>query len=229
MTNSGQPSTPYSLANLEELHLTSNPDVFIPYPPTFNPFELPRLRSLDLSGVYIGEEFALPPSLGYLRIRGGAGADEFPFSNNDPFQLPNLHTLILSDVPWVTNSTMLVFLEAAKSSLRVLHVDSCFRLHGLPFLKAIYDLNLLITELNLSHIAGISDAATDLIVGQISTLKMLNLSFTEITGVAIKKLADARYLENGGAKVDRVYTRGCEYVSLDAVTYGRSKGIEVFV
>ncbi|KAL4897454.1 hypothetical protein BDV59DRAFT_167756 [Aspergillus ambiguus] len=218
-------SRPCPITNLEELRLNSNPHVFIPCPPTFNPFNLPRLRRLDLSGMYIGDDFALPPSLQYLRIRGGAGADEFPFSNLHPLQLPNLHTLIFSDVPWVTHATVHVFLEC-KSPLAVLHVDSCFRILGGPFAKLICEHANKLTDLNVSHISGITDAVVESFSNNLMDLKSLDLGYTEITGCAIKTLADTR--GSGGAQVERISARGCEGISLDAVAYGRTNGIEVF-
>ncbi|KAG2419788.1 hypothetical protein HFD88_004584 [Aspergillus terreus] len=220
------PSLPCTIANLEDLRLDSNPEVFIPYPPTFNPFDLPRLRRLDLSGMYIGEEFALPSSLQYLRIRGGAGAEEFPFSNQLPFNLPNLHTLILSDVPWVTNATIHVFLEC-KSPLLVLHVDSCFRLLGGPLSKLLCEHANKLTDLNVSHISCITDAVVESIIKNLLDLKSLYLSYTGITGCSIKSLADAR--KTGGAQVERISAKGCENISADAIAYGRANGIEVFV
>ncbi|KAF9886425.1 hypothetical protein FE257_011457 [Aspergillus nanangensis] len=221
-------SLPSTVCNLEELRLESNPAVFIPYPPTFNPLDLLRLRRLDLSGVFIGDDFALPSSLEYLRVRGGAGADEFPFSNEAPFQLPHLHTLILSDVPWATNSTILVFIVDAKSPLKTLHVDSCLRLPGLQFSNFICEHAPQLTDLNISHVSGISDSVIESFVTKLPELKVLTLSFTEVTGCSVKTFADAKSAGTGGTNLERVYARGCEYMSSDAVAYGRANGIEIF-
>ncbi|PLB49609.1 hypothetical protein P170DRAFT_510138 [Aspergillus steynii IBT 23096] len=222
------PSIPYPLANLEELRLDSNPEVFVPYPPAFNPLDLQRLKKLDLSGIFIGDEFALPSSLEYLRIRGGAGAEEFPFSNEPPLAFPNLHTLILSDVPWVTNRTFLYFLLEGKAPLKVLHVDKCFRLHGSTLAQLLCEHSQGLEELNVSHISLIDDKVVEMLAEKLLNLKVLNLTCTEITGISIKRLADIRSSESSHSPIERVFAKGCENVSADAVAYGRANGLEIF-
>ncbi|KAH8431145.1 Leucine Rich Repeat domain protein [Aspergillus melleus] len=217
---------PYPIANLEELRLDSNPEVFVPYPPTFNPLDLQRLKKLDLSGIYIGDEFALPSSLEYLRIRGGAGAEEFPFSNEPPLNFPKLHTLILSDVPWVTNRTFLYFLLEAKAPLKVLHVDKCFRLHGSGLAQLLCEHSEGLEELNVSHISAIDDKVVEMLAAKLLNLKVLNMTCTEITGISIKRLADVRSSE-ANSQLERIFARGCEQVSTDAVAYGWASGLEI--
>ncbi|KAF7594397.1 hypothetical protein BBP40_009378 [Aspergillus hancockii] len=224
-----EPLLPYSIANLEELRLDSNPDVFFPYPPSFNPLQLTRLRRLDLSGVYVGDDFGIPPSIEYLRISGGAAAAEFPFSNQLPIELPKLRTLIFSDVPWVTNSTLLVFLVDAKAPLKILHVNSCFRLHGAPLSHHICEHSNELTELNISHVNGINDSVTSRIVENLPNLRFINLSHTDITGISVKALTDAQTSEDNPMKIEHIVAKGCENVSSDAVAYGRSSGIEITV
>ncbi|KAE8146734.1 hypothetical protein BDV25DRAFT_132689 [Aspergillus avenaceus] len=220
-------SLPYSIANLEEVRLDSDPNVFVPYPPSFNPLDLSRLRRLDLSGVFVGDDFGLPSSIEYLRIRGGAATEEFPFSNELPFELPHLKTLIFSDVPWVSNNTLLVFILEAKAPIKVLHVDSCFRLHGAAFAHNLCEHAQDLTELNLSHIIGINDSITSQVVDSMPDLKALDLSYTDITGISIKMLVDAHLSEDHPMKIECIYTRGCEHVSSDAIAYGRASGIEI--
>lgn len=228
LTDNPQHSIPYSIANLEELRLDSNPEVFVPCPPTFNPLDLQRLKKLDLSGIFIGDEFALPSSLEYLRVRGGAGAEEFPFSNEPPLNFPNLHTLIFSDVPWVTNRTFLYFLVEAKAPLKVLHVDKCFRLHGSGLAQLVCEHSQELEELNVSHISQIDDKIVAMFAEKLLNLKVLNMTCTEITGVSIKRLADLRSSESSHSPIERVFAKGCEQVSADAVAYGRASGLETF-
>ncbi|KKK26834.1 hypothetical protein ARAM_003398 [Aspergillus rambellii] len=220
------PSTPLPISNLTELRLHSNPQIFVPYPPSFNPMDLPRLQKLDMSGLYIGGDFGLPASLQFLRIRGGAAIETLPFATEEPFHLPNLQTLILSDAPWVTTETLYAFLVAAQSPLEVLHVDSCFRVSGSHLVDVFRGHATRLTTLNVAHILGIGDSTLDVLVQHIPTLKVINMSFTEITGCAIKSVVDARGAENK-ASVDHLYIKGCEGVSSDAIEYGRSKGIYI--
>ncbi|KAB8227434.1 Leucine Rich Repeat domain protein [Aspergillus alliaceus] len=224
-----QPSIPYSIANLEELCLNSDPDVFFPYPPSFNPLDLTRLRRLDLSGIYISDEFALPPSLEYLRICGGAATDEFPFSNQRPVEFHKLSTIMFVDVPWVSNNTMLIFLLEAKAPLKVLHVESCFRIRGTAFWDSLCEHANELTELNVSSVLGINDTFSSRIIEEMSALKVINVSYTDITGISIKKFADARASKANVMKVERIYAKGCEHVSSDAVAYGRTSGIEIII
>ncbi|KAE8351867.1 hypothetical protein BDV28DRAFT_10935 [Aspergillus coremiiformis] len=224
-----QPLIPYSITNLEELRLDSDPDVFFPYPPSFNPLDLPRLRRLDLSGIYISDDFSLPPSLEFLRICGGAATNEFPFSNRRPIEFHKLKTLMFNDVPWVSNDTMLIFFVEAKAPLEVLYVESCFRLHGTAFWDSLCQYASGLKELNMSHVLGVNDAFTSLIIQKMPALKTIHLSFTDISGVSIKTLANARTSGDNVLKVDRIYAKGCQKLSSDAIAYGRACGIEIII
>ncbi|KAL6235715.1 hypothetical protein BDW75DRAFT_208830 [Aspergillus navahoensis] len=230
------PSMPLPILNLTELRLHSNPQVFVPYPPSFNPADFPHLKKLDISGLYIGGDFGLPSSLEFLRICGGAAIEALPFATasesketgqlqTQPLDLPNLTTLIFSDVPWVTHLTLHAFVAEAKVPLDVLHVDSCFRITAaslFPILRAGSQLH----TLNVAHIMGIEDSTVAVLVEGLRTLKVLNLSYTEITGVTIKALVDTQMADDK-ASVECVYVKGCERISSDAIEYGRSKGLAV--
>lgn len=224
-------SSPLPLPNLAELRLHSNPQVFVPYPPSFNPAGLPNLKKLDISGLYVGGDFGLPTSLEFLRICGGAAVEAIPFDirdgegNERPLSLPRLNTLIFSDVPWVTHITLSAFIETAQAPLEVLHVDSCFRLTAASIYPLIGNAKTLHT-LNVAHIMSVWDVTVGALVTSLPTLKVLNLSYTDITGVAIKELADRR-VDGSSAKIDYVYVKGCERVSPDAIEYGRSRGLVI--
>ncbi|KAL4801938.1 hypothetical protein BDV18DRAFT_68378 [Aspergillus unguis] len=225
------PSTAFPLSNLTELRLHSNPKFFVPYPPSFNPADFPLLKKLDISGLYVGGDFGLPPSLEYLRVAGGAAIESIPFLRTDeegdiePLNVPNLNTLIFSDVPWVQYNTLQAFIEQARAPLQVMHVDSCFRLDALAVLHMTRWVDKLHT-LNVAHIAGFNDKAVSLLLERLSGLNVLNLSYTDITGVTIKGIADGS-IENATADVECVYIKGCEGVSSDAIEYGRSKGLVI--
>ncbi|KAL2824781.1 hypothetical protein BDW59DRAFT_147079 [Aspergillus cavernicola] len=223
------PSTPFPLSNLTELRLHSNPQVFVPYPPSFNPLDFPHLQKLDMSGLYIGGDFGLPPSLQFLRIRGGAAIEALPFASateDQPLHLPNLTTLIFSDVPWATYDTLYSFLVDAKAPVSVLHVDSCLRVMAEMLIRILCEHDSRISTLNVAHIMGIDDMALPRLFGGVRTLKVLNLSYTDITGVTIKTLVDSRIADDK-ANVECVYVKGCEGISSDAIEYGRSRGLVI--
>ncbi|KAL3469440.1 hypothetical protein BJX99DRAFT_73027 [Aspergillus californicus] len=226
------PSTPLPIANLTELRLNSNPQVFVPYPPSFNPLDLPKLQKLDMSGLFIGGDFGLPSGLQFLRIRGGAALEALPFAiaEKEPLRLPNLSTLILSDVPWVTHSTLRSLLVDANPPLSVLHIDSCLRLSGVSLLHLLGEnaSKLRLNTLNIAHTMGIGDTEVANLLAELRTLKVLNLSYTNITGVILKMCAEARMTgADDMANLDCVYVKGCERVSLDAREYGRSRGLVI--
>ncbi|KAL2864918.1 Leucine Rich Repeat domain protein [Aspergillus lucknowensis] len=222
------PTNPFPISNLTELRLHSNPQIFVPYPPSFNPADLPKLQKLDISGLYVGGEFGLPASLQFLRIRGGAAIEALPFTTQEqrPLHLPNLETLIFSDVPWVTYVTLLAFIADSKSPLGVLHVDSCFRVTAATLVAILREHASQLRTLNIAHIMGIDDTIVYVLIERLEALKVLNLSFTDITGVTIKMLVDARAAGNK-ANVECVYVKGCEGISSDAIEYGRSRGLTI--
>ena len=131
------------------------------------------------------------------------------------------------DVPWVSNNTMLIFLVEAKAPLDVLHVDSCFRLRGTAFWHSLCQHANDLTELNVSHVIGINDDFSNLIVERMHKLKVIYMSYTDITGISIKTFADARASEGSVMKIERIHVKGCERVSPDAIAYGRAHGIEI--
>lgn len=167
----------------------------------------------------------LPPSLEYLRICG-VTSDQAPAFSLTNTRLPQLTTLVINDVRWVTLETLRLLLGTGAVPLRVLHLDSCFGVTG-PELVEFSKSSLLdsLTELNVELQSNVNDRIMDALTSRMSDLKNLNVSATDVTGITIKKLADAR--ASNSIKVSRIYVRNCAEVSSDAVAYGRTRGIEV--
>lgn len=215
-----------SFFNLEELKLDWGPFDGRPHLFTFNRDKYPRLRRLDLSDIMvIGLE--LPPSIEFLRICGGRSDNWAPVEGA---RLPNLHTLILSHLSRMLIDYLLSFLEASQSPLRVLHFDHCQLITGqaLKQLTRVIKVHEL-TELSVANVLRIDDVAMDALITEMREMKILDLSYTNITGCTIKTLADARASDEPNTlKISRIYARGCEELSSDAVAYGRARGIEVF-
>ncbi|KAL2003061.1 hypothetical protein VTN02DRAFT_5139 [Thermoascus thermophilus] len=240
-------SVAVSTPNLEELRIRWDPIRRLDYL-----FGLPlasysKLRRLDLSGLRIrSRSFGLPPSLEYLRLHHCTTDAPATWSNGDRSEAPNLTTLILSDNDWVTMSTLLEphGFPILLPPLRVLHLDSCPGIKGDDLTGRITDPTFTqLTELNVSSMPGFKDTHVDLLLAHTPDLKILNVSYTAITGCSIKALADARVRQqeadsrtDGDAstvpserrpKLERLYVRGCEEVSDDAIVYGRERGIEI--
>lgn len=194
------------------------------YPLEINPSGFPRLRRLEISGMHFGH-VELPPSLEYLRICG-VTSDQAPAFSLTNTRLPQLTTLVINDVRWVTLETLRLLLGTGAVPLRVLHLDSCFGVTG-PELVEFSKSSLLdsLTELNVELQSNVNDRIMDALTSRMSDLKNLNVSATDVTGITIKKLADAR--ASNSIKVSRIYVRNCAEVSSDAVAYGRTRGIEV--
>lgn len=236
-------SVAVSTPNLEELRIRWNPVRRLDYL-----FGLPlvpysNLRRLDLSGLRIlFRFFGLPPSLEYLRLHHCSTNVPVAWYNSR-YEVPNLKTLILSDNDWVTMSMLFEPHGFPTPPLRVLHLDSCYGIKGDDLTGRITDPKFTeLTELNISYMPGFKDMHMELLLANTPDLKILNVSYTAITGCSIKALADARVRQqeadsqtDGDAsvsserhpKLERLYIKGCEEVSDDAIVYGRERGIEI--
>lgn len=189
--------------------------------------DFPRLRRLDVSGhSFSNTDGYFPPDLEYLRIHACVAdidVESFPGPH-----LANLKTLVLSDVNWLRARNLKQLISNTDGSLRALWLDSCMWV-GNELNEVIQGYFGNITELSLSRVPKVEDALVGYIVAFMPDLKVLHLSYTDISGRAIKMLADARVTgDEKRTRVDRLYVKGCEGVSSDAVAYGRARGIEVF-
>lgn len=228
------PGEPDAYPNLEELRLDWDP-------PRYQYETLPAIRAtlfplrrLDLRGLSVAGDFfaILPDSLEYLYVQGGSSAR----MRMDPaiHPLARLHTVILRDIGWATIDTLRLILSA-RAPIRTLHLDQCFNFDALDLLIAVQDFNAdsdigKLSELSISNMRGATDAEVQAIAKHLLDLKVLNLSYTDVTGCTIRTLADARNLDTGEcARLDCLIVRGCEGVSSDAVAYGREQGLEVVV
>ncbi|CAL5869272.1 uncharacterized protein PFLUO_LOCUS3500 [Penicillium psychrofluorescens] len=223
---------PHTYPNLEELRLNWNPPNLDPY--FFTQLSrggaLPPLRRLSLTGVSIGESFYadLPTTIEYLYLEGGMYSN---FGTDDTGKtLPNLHTLMLVDLKWLTSHTLNAFLVQAQAPVQTLHVTDCVHLTGQEFLHVMKNAapDVKLTELSIFHMFNVDDTVARYLHTHLPDLKILNLSFTNITGCSIRMFADARASDSReGARLERLRVQGCEEVSSDAVAYGRERGLEI--
>ncbi|GLA69409.1 hypothetical protein AtubIFM55763_009361 [Aspergillus tubingensis] len=217
-----------SMPNLEELRLDSYPKVWAPYYLSFDPIQYSRLRRLDLKGVFVGT-FSLPPSLEYLSIHAGAAppGEEFPFSPEQPLHLPNLHTLMLRDLIWVTYRTLHRFIVDSKAVLRNLVVDRCPQLDSEKLSLVLAENSVNLTELGVPQLPGINDSTVKTLIEGLSNLTALDVSNTDVTGRLLKMLADARSSDVDFPRVEYVYIKNCDNIPYEAITYARSYGVNV--
>lgn len=231
--------------NLEELRLDWEPPIYRPW--LFFPssdeemnegqtIQLPPLKRLELNGLTISDNFCslLPTTLEYLSLKGGSARLTDNFLNGQ--QLNKLSTVILKDAGWVGLLPLRSLLCHTQAPLRVLHIDECFNMPDTCFMTFLIHamqenpelFNL--TELSLVQMPGFDDELVKGVCSRFQKLKVLNLSKTLITGCTIRDFADAKITGTSKLPIlDRLFVRGCERVSSDAVAYGRERGIEVII
>jgi F-box/TPR repeat protein Pof3 len=171
----------------------------------------------------------LPTSLEYLRVVGGKSTPIVLDALES--NLPNLNTVIFNDAGFVTGDILATLLLDTQAPIQTVHIDQCFNVSAAD-LKAIlarkhHSSNFDLSELSISHMRDVDDAFIRFLFGTAPDLKVLNLSHTRITGVTIRMCADAKASISDGVKLDRLFVRGCEDVSSDAVAYGRERALEV--
>ena len=191
--------------------------------------KFPNLRHLDLGGIaFANENQDFPPNMEYLRFH--TGVTNWDFLMPDLNLLKNLKTLIFNDVNWLRPLSLQNILSNTTSTLSILSLDSCVNM-GLGLRdcteRGCFDH---LAELSLSRLSKVDDDLLQILLVRMDQVKALHLSYTAVTGRTVKMLADARTSEeNKTARVERVWLKGCESVSSDAVAYGRARGLEVFL
>ncbi|RAL12995.1 Leucine Rich Repeat domain protein [Aspergillus homomorphus CBS 101889] len=220
-------SQPCVMPNLEELRIDSYPKVWSPYELSFDPNQFPRLRKLELKGVFIGG-FALPSTLEHLSIQAGScpGEQEFPFPFRRSPHLRHLHTLLLRDLSWVTRTTLHTFIVTTEAPLRKLIVASCPRLDYAQLEHLLTEHPIDLTELGICALRGVTDMSVRALVQHLPNLYALDVSVTDVTGRLVKMFADARPADNL-PRLKYLNVAHCEHVLYEAVAYGRSHNINV--
>lgn len=167
-----------------------------------------------------------------MRFSGGSsGAIDF---QHDDLTLPSLHTLIFIDTAWMNIRNLEIFLLGLQPPIRKLYLNQCFNLTSHEFAQILMasrernpELNQL-EEFGFSQSREVDDSFASMFRVVFPRLKVLDLSFTNITGCTIRRLAEHRCSQrNTGAKLDRLIVRGCERVSSDAIQWGRGTGLEI--
>lgn len=199
---------------------------------------LPPLRRLELHGILPGKFLfeLLPDKIESLFFQGGPSIRNHRITFDDleyNKKFPALQSLSVNDSSWFTLEALEHLLNTFQPPLRTLSLDSCpgllLNASGLKLLANRDELKDL-TELNIASMRDIDDKFATTIFEVLSKLKILDLSFTAVTGRTIRKFADARVLgSDSEPKLDRLVVRNCERISSDAVLYGREKGLEVVI
>ncbi|PLN82455.1 hypothetical protein BDW42DRAFT_193071 [Aspergillus taichungensis] len=218
-------SDDHPIPNLEELRLHSGPPFGVPCPISFDPMGFARLRKLDLGGMYFGRHVGLPPTLESLRLRGGNAWATFPFADADDMDLPNLHTLVLSDVGWVTVETLHEFMVRRRAPVQILHVDTCDQLRGPALSSFLCEHGERLTELNVSHLFGINDAVMEPIAAHLRHLEVVNMSYTDVTGNTARRFVQESV--DTTRRLKHINVKGCDSASWDSVYWGREQGVQI--
>ncbi|OQE35259.1 hypothetical protein PENCOP_c014G07469 [Penicillium coprophilum] len=199
--------------------------------------ELPPLRILELWGAAVPAIFyaILPTSLEDLRLFTGSHSsrDRRASMLLGGDGLPNLRTLVFDNISWVSDSTLLLFLNHSKAPLRSLHVNFCYNIRGEEFISLLGEsagANPELRELTEVGVVGMSDLEdgnVERLWALLPKLKIFNLSETRITGCTIRMFADARNEEPARTKLESLVIKGCDGVSRDAIDYGRQMGLNI--
>ncbi|PYI36756.1 RNI-like protein [Aspergillus indologenus CBS 114.80] len=222
-------SQPCTMPNLEEIRIDSYPKIWSPYTLSFDPNQFPKLRKLELKGVFIGN-FALPPTLEHLSIHAGTcpTGQVFPFPFDQSPHLRHLHTLILRDLDWVTHNTLRKFLVTAEAPIRKLVVASCPRLDHAQLERIFTEHPVDLTELGICALRGATDMSVKALVRHLPHLYALDVSATDVTGRLVRTFADpASSSSEVLPRLKYLNVAYCEHVLYEAVAYGRAHNINV--
>ncbi|KAJ5109727.1 hypothetical protein N7532_002372 [Penicillium argentinense] len=235
----GAPTYP----NLQELRLDWEPPIYHRwfFFPQTDPFDGPTtgalwpLRRLELNGLTISQNFAriLPTTLEYLSLSGGSAMTHH-FDEPIP-KLTKLHTLKLKDTRWMGPGTLPYLLAYTEAPLRVLHIEEAPRSATDALRIALSDASACnpelfkLAELSLASTQGVNYDFVKWISSHFMDLRVLDVSRTPITGLTIRDFAVAKVTTGQLAlpNLDCLIVRGCEFVSSDAVEFGRQRGLQV--
>lgn len=134
--------------------------------------------------------------------------------------LPEMKNLLLSSYYSMEPTRLLALLSPGKGKLELLNLKDC-NLQAQDISSLIQD-GFLKNVIQLS-LAGlpVNDACVELLATNLHHLKCLDLSSTRVTGVGVKAL-----VLRPTVKLERLNLMLCTSVSVDAVHFARSHGIQ---
>ena len=186
---------------------------------------LRQLRHLDLAGLDAFLFPRLPESIQTLNISNWYYcAFSTPLSQND---MDNANLKSLSDFSVACSSDFLFsdlikILQPNKGKLRTLNISGSTELEYSDLVKLITTGYLAeIVELNMACLP-VDDRVAELMANELSSLRLLHIADTRITGVGLKSL-----VLKVGCKLERLNIKNCKSVNIDAVEWARDQGVTV--
>lgn len=135
--------------------------------------------------------------------------------------LPEMKSLSLSSYYSMEPVRLLALLSRGKGNLKLLNLKNC-NLQAQDISSLVQDGFLKnVTQLILAGLP-VNDACVELLAANLHHLKFLDLASTRVTGVGVKAL-----VLKPSVMLERLNLMLCSLVSVDAVTFARSHGIQV--
>ena len=183
---------------------------------------LSELRSLDFSNVAAMLPPRLPPSLRTLNIAGclcGTSAQSANLAHNE---LPQLVRLSVAHWSGLSCADLQALLETNKGKITHLDISGCIEIER-DQLKELVQLGYLeeVEELKLNRCC-VDDMVAIKLARKLSTLKVLEVGGTKITGVGVKALVTGLQ-----GKLKYLRLDDCSSTSIDAVEFANSMGVVV--
>lgn len=184
---------------------------------------LAELEVLSLANMQLSWFPPLPQAIHTLNIRGRhyCGLDDIL----NHAKLDKLSRLVMGTFRPrndLSVQALYALLEPNKGNLTSLDMTSCTelsseemrRLASSGYFSKLEELHIPRTQ--------VDDDLAKVLAANLSYLRVLNLSYTRVTGVGVKAL-----VEKPGTKLQRLYLQHCVSVGMDAVEYARSCGVWV--
>jgi F-box/TPR repeat protein Pof3 len=196
----------------------------------------PTLRKLELSNFMLHSRWTFPPTLEHLAIRSCKRVDRRAMEYL-PHQLRRLKTLILDSLEWLNGALLTSLLSDTDSTLETFELKHCFQIspgllaEQVRTLKSLTSLHTCVLE----GMYGLDDRGLGEIIWNMPSLKILSVPDTSVTGVLIKRVVSLREVKEtqkdsskeGTPRIEVLNLKGCSEVSIDAVEYGRHKGLRI--
>ncbi|KAL8823641.1 MAG: hypothetical protein Q9191_005673 [Dirinaria sp. TL-2023a] len=211
------------LGRIRELDIkdNNNPDVFTTGMLNFS--SLTELEILGLANMHFAWFPRLPQSIQTLNINGCHNCSSDDIINYA--KLDNLSRLVMGNFePWqdFPIAALYALLEPNKGNLLSLDLTSCTHLSS-EDMKHLTNSGYFsrLEELRIPR-TWVDDHLAELLAANLSSLIILDISETKVTGIGVKAL-----VEKPGTKLQKLYLWYCNSVGVDAVEYARSCGIWV--
>lgn len=183
---------------------------------------LTKLQNLRLAHNGMPSIPCLPSSLQCLDFDNNLNYDRRDATYMMTSYFPELRRLSIKGDHYLDSRRLLALLGPSKGKLEALKIENWSQLIEAD-IQAHIQAGFLdqVTELSLAY-CHVEDPTADLLASTCHHLKSVDLSYSKITGCGLKALV----LKPRG-KLEHVKLLNCGSVSIDAVEFARSRGIQV--